>query len=309
MTRAGLRLALIAAGAVPAAGLALAALAPTGWFPAALAGHWAGHLAALSLPLWCAAGRRALVGGGLLVLAAAALWPHLRAAHAAEAPRPAAPGRSAATANLLFHQDGQAAAVAAATATAADLLLLIETQPATREALRGDPRWPHQAWENPRRVGGIGLLSRWPMRARATELADAVAIDARVDAPEGSLRVIALHTWSPRDGRRVARNRRQLEELAGLAATEPGPLLVLGDLNATPATPGFAALREAGLQAPAGGGVRTWPAFLGPAGIAIDHILGRRIALGEARAVAIPGSDHRGVIARFALPTDGVDRR
>lgn len=41
----------------------------------------------------------------------------------------------------------------------------------------------------------------------------------------------------------------------------------------------------------------TWPAWLGPFGLAIDHVLVRDVALGRMRSVNLPGSDHRGVIA------------
>jgi endonuclease/exonuclease/phosphatase (EEP) superfamily protein YafD len=40
-----------------------------------------------------------------------------------------------------------------------------------------------------------------------------------------------------------------------------------------------------------------------PATIAIDHVLAdRRIRVGSARTVAIPGSDHRGVLTDLVLP-------
>jgi endonuclease/exonuclease/phosphatase (EEP) superfamily protein YafD len=40
-----------------------------------------------------------------------------------------------------------------------------------------------------------------------------------------------------------------------------------------------------------------------PAMIAIDHVLAdRRIQVASARTVAIPGSDHRGVLTELVLP-------
>lgn len=297
--RGRLRLACIAVATIPVFGLILAGLAPTGWFPAQLAGHWAGHFAVLSLPFWCLLGRHAAVSGGMLLISGLALWPHLRTAHADNAPPPTAGAWTAITANLLFFQEDHRQAIAALTALNPDLLALIESQVSDRELVRHDARWPHQAWQSPRRVGGIGLLSRWPMRSTPIDLDDATGFDARISTPDGPLRVIVLHTWSPRDERRARINQRQLEELAGLAATEPGPLLVMGDLNASPATPGMQALHDAGLQPPHGGGVRTWPSWLGPAGIAIDHALGRNLALGRAEAIDLAGSDHHGILVRF----------
>ncbi|MBN8526419.1 MAG: endonuclease/exonuclease/phosphatase family protein [Planctomycetes bacterium] len=301
MNRQRLRLIAILAGAPPAAGLALAALAPTGWFVAQLASHWAPHLAVLALPLWCAAGRRTVVGAACLALYAAALWPHLAAAHTGTAPPPRSPAHTAVSANLYIACPDHAPALAVVTASEPDLLLLIETRAEDRAAMRDDPRWPHQSWQTPRTVGGIGLLSRWPMRAKAVALAGATAIDARIDTPDGALRVIGLHTWSPVGSTRNATNAAQLLELAGLVETEPGPLLVLGDLNATPSTPGLRRLHAAGLHPPSGGEVRTWPSWLGPAGIAIDHVLARHLALGGAEAIDLPGSDHHAIRAGFSL--------
>jgi endonuclease/exonuclease/phosphatase family metal-dependent hydrolase len=49
----------------------------------------------------------------------------------------------------------------------------------------------------------------------------------------------------------------------------------------------------------------TWPTDQSPlpAMVAIDHVLvDRRIRLASARTVAIPGSDHRGVLTELVLP-------
>lgn len=290
------RLALLLA-ILPALGLGLAALGPTGWWPATLAAHWAPHLAVLCLPLWCWQGRRPAVGAILLALHTQALWPHLAAAHA---PRAAAPGPGAATAmvaNLYYGTRDHAAALAGLDG---ELVALIETVPADRARLRADPRWPHQRWVQPPAFGGCALLSRWPLHATELDLDQAWGLDARVQAPWGQVRVIVLHTRSPGDAAGLAANRRQLAELAGLAETEPGPLLVLGDLNATPGDPALRALYATGLRPPHDGRPRTWPAWLGPAGISIDHALGRGLALGGAAVVPLPGSDHRGLRVRFA---------
>lgn len=294
-----LRQALIAIATIPVFGLILAALAPAGWFPAQLASHWAVHFAVLSLPFWCMLGRHPAVGAGMLLLVAAAIWPQLQAAHADTAPPPAAHAPTAVSANLYFYAPDHRQALADLTALDADLMVLIETQAADREQLRNDPRWPHQTWQSSRVVAGTGLLSRWPMRSVPLDLAGAAGFDARISTPDGPLRVVVLHAWSPRDDRRTRVNQRQLEELAGLAATEPGPLLVMGDLNSSPATPGMQALREAGLRRPDGGEVHSWPSWLGPAGISIDHVLARNLALGGAVPIDLEGSDHHAVLVRF----------
>ncbi len=294
---AGVRLLAVLA-AVPPAGLLLAALAPTGWWVAGLALHWAPQLAALSLPFWCWLGRRPVVGLAMLLLSGVALWPALAAVWAPHAPLPA-DGITVVTANLFYGSERHAEAISRIDGA---LVALVETRPEDRALVLRDTRWPHQRWQTPRGSGGIALLSRFPMRAKDLELDQAYGIDARIEAPWGSLRVLLLHTWSPRDAHSTARNRQQLAELAGLAETEPGPLLVFGDLNATPGDPGLRLLRGAGLRPPHGGEVRTWPSRFGPFGIAIDHILARDLALGSATAIDLPGSDHHAVSAVLAFP-------
>ncbi|HAT10823.1 MAG TPA: hypothetical protein DCS97_09590 [Planctomycetes bacterium] len=288
------RFALAGLLGLPVIGLGLAALAPTGWYPADLAQHWAPHLAILSLPLWCWLGRRAWIGGGLALLAGAALWPWLWVAWA---PRALPPGPSAVrvtTANVYYHSIQHRAAILP---LEGDIVALIETRPEDRTLVRDDPRWPHQRWLQALNFGAMGLLSRWPMQANELDLLDAPGIDARIAMPWGSLRVIAVHTWSPSSRRHASLNRLQLTELAGIAETEPGPLLILGDLNATPGEAEMRRLHACGLRLAHGGSPRTWPSWLGPAGIAIDHILVRGLRLGDAQAVDLPGSDHHGVTA------------
>jgi endonuclease/exonuclease/phosphatase family metal-dependent hydrolase len=176
-----------------------------------------------------------------------------------------------------------------------DVVALIETRYEDRERMRNDPRWPYQRWIGPPDWGGTALLSRWPMRAKELDMLDAPGVDAVIDMPWGPVRVIAVHTWSPRNRISIGRNMRQLRELAGLAATEPGPLLVLGDLNASPGHPGIVGLRQAGLRQAHGGSPATWPSWLGPFGITIDHALVRGLRLGGTQAIDLPGSDHHGI--------------
>ena len=305
MSRAGWRPALLVAAALPVAGLALAALAPTGWWVASLAMHWAPQLALLALPFWCWLGRNWKIGLGMLLLAGAALWPSLGAAFAKQTPPPRG-GITVTTANIYYRSAQHAEAIAQLDG---ELVALIETRPEDHALVMADPRWPHQHWQRSRKVAGMALLSAFPMQAKSIELDRCYGIDARVEMPWGTQRVIALHTWSPTTPAHIAGNHRQLVELAGLAETEPGPLLVLGDLNSTPGTPGMRLLRSTGLRPPHGGEVRTWPSHLGPFGIAIDHILARGLALGDATAIDLPGSDHHAVRVRVAGGAAGAARQ
>lgn len=289
------RAGLLAVCAAPVAWLLLAALAPTGWWPALLAGHWAAHAAIASLPFWCWIGRRPWPGAILGLITLAALWPWLVAAWT---PRAQPPGRvvaSAQVANLYVN----APHAESLRAIDADVVALIETVHGDREAMRADPRWPYQRWMESPSQGGLALLSRWPMHASESLLVQAPLIDARIEAPWGALRVLAIHTTSPSRPRLAVQNRLQLAMLAELAGASSGPLLLLGDLNTSQAGSGFRSLLDNGLFQADGGSPASWPWLLGPCGIAIDHALVRGLRLGSPQPVWLPGSDHRGLRVAF----------
>jgi endonuclease/exonuclease/phosphatase family metal-dependent hydrolase len=98
--------------------------------------------------------------------------------------------------------------------------------------------------EHPGVDGGLGLLSRWPIRSVGThDLPHAArggpvphALTATLDHPRGPLHVIVAGTeWEPRY---AADHRAQTGCLAALAADRrldgPLPVLLLADLNAAP---------------------------------------------------------------------------
>jgi endonuclease/exonuclease/phosphatase (EEP) superfamily protein YafD len=98
-----------------------------------------------------------------------------------------------------------------------------------------------------------------------------------------------------------------MRELPG--SGDGGLRILAGDFNATLDHDELRRLigrgyRDAAEQA--GSGLRmTWPTDKSPlpAMVAIDHVLAdRRIRVAGARTVAIPGSDHRGVLADLVLP-------
>ena len=85
--------------------------------------------------------------------------------------------------------------------------------------------------------------------------------------------------------------------------------MLAGDFNATLDHADLRDLLDRGYRdaaEQAGVGLRpTWPAGkdLLPALVTIDHVLAdRRVRVISARSVAIPGSDHRGVLTELLLP-------
>lgn len=295
--RARLRIPLLGLAALPAIGLLALAVSPADWWPARLATHWAAHLAVLSLPLWCWIGRRPVPGIILAGLTLFVLWPRLVLAWSARAPAPG--GATAATATVANLHEYSTEHGEALRSLDGEIVMLVESLPGDHDLLRGDPRWPYQRWVQPQHYSGIALLSRWPMRAEELDLLHGPAIDASIQAPWGPLRVIGLHARTPRSPRDQSWHDQQMGMLAGIAAREPGQLLVMGDLNASPADPSLAGFAHVGLLPPADGDPATWPSWLGPLGIGIDHVFARNLALGGAQAVPLSDSDHRGLRVRF----------
>ena len=97
-------------------------------------------------------------------------------------------------------------------------------------------------------------------------------------------------------------------QLAGLArelAANPGPVLLVGDLNTTPWSPAFAnLLAQAQLDDPAQQfwPTGTWPAVLPVGRIWIDHVLAGHGATVTSRTVLEDvGSDHLPVVASVTV--------
>lgn len=111
-----------------------------------------------------------------------------------------------------------------------------------------------------------------------------VAVIARVEAPDGSLDVVATHLsylWPS--------NARQLRRLMASLRERVRPLVLMGDLNLGPR----AAARLTGLVPLASG--QTFPAHA-PV-VQIDHLLADGLSSGAGRVVRLPVSDHRALVA------------
>jgi endonuclease/exonuclease/phosphatase (EEP) superfamily protein YafD len=185
-----------------------------------------------------------------------------------------------------------------------DLLVLSELTPEWRSELRqfmaGYPYWMSLDRTNP---WGLGVFSRFPLRdASATNLgaSGSVNVVATVVLPSGDLDLVAVHLQSPGTPRRAALRNQQLANLATLLQEKNhgnGPRrLLVGDLNVTPYSPRLSdLLTSTGMQLsrPAGAWLGTWPTWMPPLRVAIDHCISDpAVTVSHVERGPWVGSDH-----------------
>ena len=154
----------------------------------------------------------------------------------------------------------------------------------------------------------VTVFSRWPiLDAQALELAPggAQAARVRIDWQGRPVSVVGVHLHWPIGANNVRLRNAELHGLAELARAIDEPLLIGGDFNITQWSPVFAsALAGAPLTdcARGHGLVNSWPSFLPPAAIRIDHCLASRHWRVRALAAGPSlGSDHRPMLNELAL--------
>lgn len=197
----------------------------------------------------------------------------------------------------------------------ADILAVQEVTPQKADQISAagiDEVFPFRVTRTREGPAGVAIWSRYPMEP-ATEYDEfwLGLITARVRIPgvQSEATVVTTHMSAPwpepirgwRDD--LARFATVLSEI-GAATT--GPVIVAGDLNATPDVLEFRRLvrngyRDAAEQAGAGL-TRTHPAdILAPPLFAVDHILLRGATATSVRTAAIRDSDHRALIADITI--------
>ena len=126
-----------------------------------------------------------------------------------------------------------------------------------------------------------------------------------------TITIQAVHTSPPVPARARAW-RADLRVIGDALAATPGPLVALGDYNASRDHAGFRRLLSSGRVRDAhdtrgSGLVRTWPAnrsWRPPPLVHLDHVLvSDHFAVLATREPTLPGSDHHAVVADLALRT------
>ena len=167
-----------------------------------------------------------------------------------------------------------------------------------------------QGTANPDDNGGYNVIfsAHQPVKASqsALDLPAAAVPLVELKTSSGPIRVASVHPKSPQRGAR--------QWGMGIAALArlthpPSPTIVMGDCNATLQHPTFRAmlaksgLHDASLHLKAGSHLTFPSASALPSLIEIDHILtDGNLVPQSMRALRIPGSDHRALVARLTLP-------
>ncbi len=202
--------------------------------------------------------------------------------------------------NVLSINDNYDGLIALVDAEAPDIVVVEEVTAAWAEAIAAlADDYPYR-YVIPRSDNfGIALLSRAPfvnVRHLASPPLGFPTIQARIDWHGKPFDLIASHPTVPVNPVVYAARNRQLDNLAVLVAESEGPVVLVGDLNATPWDRHYRRLEAStGLRnARRGFGiVPTWPTFLPIAMIPIDHVLiSPEIGVQSVAAGPDIGSDH-----------------
>ncbi|MDD3276663.1 MAG: endonuclease/exonuclease/phosphatase family protein [Kiritimatiellales bacterium] len=190
-----------------------------------------------------------------------------------------------------------------------DVLLLEEVTPKREYELAGlNTAYPYRIAVPRNDCFGIMLLSKVPLsQTNVVVLGDAgvPSILATAHFPQGEVSLIGTHPVPPISAEYSKHRNVQLAALPQIARTQKYPVLLMGDLNASPWSPYFTRLlRDSGLKnSMRGFGFQpSWPANIQFLRIPIDQILYSPEIVIHRRAVGVDtGSDHLPVIVDFSL--------
>jgi len=154
---------------------------------------------------------------------------------------------------------------------------------------------------------GVALYARQPLTGSIETLASPLpSAVARVTIDGATLEVILVHPLPPMSQAALAAQGAELDAVADRARRSTGPVVVMGDLNATPwSTPFRRLIARSGLcDSRAGFGVEaSFPASSAVLRIPIDHLLAScAIGVRDRRIERDVGSDHLPVVLELVVP-------
>lgn len=200
--------------------------------------------------------------------------------------------------NLLYALADPSEIIADIRASGADFVTLQEVTPQNRIVLDAlSEEYPAQLYCPFAAVGGTAVLSRWPALPGEAICAQAGGLSAlRVDAPAGALWVVSVHLhWPWPYGQ--PRHARHLTNTLGAIS---GRKVVAGDFNMVPWGWSVRRLARAADATPAGPAKATFRVAGGMLGLPIDLVLLPADWEGHVERRPRLGSDHFGLVARFA---------
>jgi endonuclease/exonuclease/phosphatase (EEP) superfamily protein YafD len=278
-------------------------LAPLGW-PFELFAHFRWQLTAAGAVLFAMllVQQRPLPAALAIALACAHLATVLRTVHG-EPAGPACDSSTAfrvVTANVQYTNRDHGRFLDWLAANPADLVVVQEVTGSWSKALGAAvPPYPYRREVVREDAYGIAVLSSWPMLVEPVDLAgDGMpSLLVTLQASDGPVRILALHTRWPITPALSALRDRSLDRAAGLVRADATRTLLVGDLNLSPYAPRFGRLlRKTSLRdALAAEFWRpTWHAEFWPLSLAIDHVLVPRSAcISDIEFGPAIGSDHR----------------
>jgi|GEM_PF-1406963 len=185
-----------------------------------------------------------------------------------------------------------------------DVVVLIETWPELHQRLNSLKRFPYRVYlEHPLNFS-LAVLSRTEIQETARPSYGHREIPwLELYLPHWKFHLFAIHAPPPMNSRWLEERDKVLHLAASRLASKSG--LLAGDFNLTPYAPLFQDLIGVhGLKSsrPMSSWKGTWPSFLGPFGIPIDHILTTSdILTSQYEVNSIPGSDHHSISLRVQL--------
>jgi len=271
--------------------------------------------------------RRRWFSAGAAVLAGLFPW-WFALGYAASSDTPVAAGGTAVHLMIVDARQGQADAagvVAAVASGHADLLVVTELSGTLAHDLTAagldalvqarSVQLPGQALAADVPEAGLGVWSRFPVDAvREISGTQWPALTARVVADGAAFTLITGHVAPPMPdgGVRWAQDLAVLRAQAAAAQAAPGrpgggPVVLLGNLNATPWHADFRRFASVGLQDAGdslGQGLRpTWPTWSPFPLLPLDHALvGGGIRVEAVDTVIIGGTDHRALLVTLRIP-------
>lgn len=201
------------------------------------------------------------------------------------------------THNVLSHNARRHDELLAILASDADVVVLLEINPAWQRALKPlAPFYPHRIIIPRADNFGIALLSRLPIRTQQVlDPGGLPSLHVQLQKAQRTFHLIATHPEPPVSADATRARDRQLMQLADYVAKLRGAVILSGDFNLSPFSERFAALCAASdlHDASLGHGLApTWQPHL-PVAIRIDHVLlSRGLSAREFRVGPALGSDH-----------------